>query len=212
MSGRRLFLPTLLTAFACAMTPVRASADWLFTPFVGGNFGGNASFSDSNATFDDEVEKRVDFGASLGWMGNGIVGFEVDFGYSPNFFANTIGDGDFEFGDSNATTLMGNFLVGAPIGGQTGGGVRPYASGGVGLIRTNISGGDFFDDLTTNDFGMNVGAGLHGFFTDHIGMRGDVRYFRSFQDHDPTGDFDLGLGSFDFWRASVGVTFRFGNE
>jgi len=28
-----------------------------------------------------------------------------------------------------------------------------------------------------NDFGINMGAGVVGFFSDHVGVRGDVRYF-----------------------------------
>jgi opacity protein-like surface antigen len=199
-------LATLVLAY-----PSRASADWLFTPFLGANFGGNASFGDFD-DFDDEFERRVDFGASLGWMGSGIVGFELDFGWSPNFFENTIGPGNFEFGDSNVTTLMGNVLVGIPIGGQTGPGIRPYGSAGLGLVRSRVDGGDFFDDLSSNDFGLNVGAGVHGFFTDSIGIRGDIRYFRSLTDNEPDDEFDLALSDFDFWRATVGVTFRFGSN
>ncbi len=53
---------------------------------------------------------------TLGWLGDNNVGFEVDFGYSPNFFQDTAGDADFDFGDSNVTTLMGNVLVGASGG------------------------------------------------------------------------------------------------
>jgi len=209
MSVRKLFLSAIFAALALAATPERAAADWLFTPFIGTNFGGKANFGDFN-DFDDEFERRVNFGASLGWMGKGIVGAEVDFGWSPNFFENTVGDSNFAFGDSNVTTLMGNLIVGAPIGGQSGPGIRPYASGGVGLIRTRVDGGDFFDDLDTNDFGFNVGAGLHGFFSDNVGIRGDIRYFRSLQDNEPDDEFDLAVSDFDFWRATVGVTFRFG--
>jgi opacity protein-like surface antigen len=143
-------------------------------------------------------------------MGEGIVGFEVDFGWTPNFFEDTAGDANFEFGDNNVTTLMANLLVGVPIGGQTGPGVRPYASGGLGLMRAQIDGGDFFDDLRTNDLGMNVGAGIQGFFNDNVGIRGDVRYFRSLEDNEPDDEFDLALSEFDFWRGTVGVTFRFG--
>jgi opacity protein-like surface antigen len=203
-------VPKLLlsSALVLALMPATASADWLFTPFIGANFGANASFGDFD-DFDDEFERRVDFGASLGWMGAGIVGFEVDFGYSPNFFQDTRGDANFEFGDSNVTTLMANVLVGAPIGGQTGPGVRPYASGGFGLIRSHVSGGTtLFNDLTTNDFGLNIGGGVQGFFNDRVGIRGDIRYFRSLQDNEPDDEFDLGLSDFDFWRGTVGVTFR----
>jgi opacity protein-like surface antigen len=107
---------------------------------------------------------------------------------------------------------MGNVLVSAPIGGSSGPGIHPYGSGGVGLIRSRIDGGDFFNDLSTNDFGFNVGGGINAFISDNIGIRGDVRYFRSLQDNEPDDEFDLAVSDFDFWRASVGVTFRFGGE
>ena len=121
------------------------------------------------------------------------------------------GDADFDFGDSNVTSIMGNVVVGVPIGGQTGGGIRPYASGGIGLLKTRVDGGDLFDDFNRNDLGINVGGGVQGYFTDTIGIRGDIRYFRSLEDDEADGEFDLGLADFDFWRATVGVTFRFGN-
>lgn len=209
MSVRKSLLAVALAMFAIAAAPSRASADWLFTPFIGGNFGGSANFGDFN-DFDDEFERRVDLGASLGWMGAGIAGFELDFGWSPNFFQDTRGEADFEFGDSNVTTLMGNLVLGAPIGGQTGPGLRPYGVAGLGLMRSSISGGDFFNDLTANDFGFNVGAGVHGFFNDNVGLRGDVRYLRSLEDTEPDSDLDLGLSDFNFWRATIGLTFRFG--
>ena len=211
MSMQKLFLSTAIAGLVLVAAPTRASADWLFTPFIGANFGGAANFGDFD-DFDDEAERRVDFGASLGWMGAGIVGFEADFGWSPNFFENTVGPGNFEFGDSNVTTLMANVLVGVPVGGQTGFGVRPYGSGGLGLIRSHISGGDFFDDLNSNHLGLNVGGGVHGFFNDNLGLRGDIRYFRSLQDDEPDDEVDLALSDFDFWRATVGLTIRFGGQ
>jgi len=211
MLGRKALMAVTVALATVVLTPARASADWYLTPYIGGVFGGNADFGDFDDDFDDEFEQRVNFGAALGWMGNGIIGFEADFSWTPNFFENTGGSGDFDFGDSNVTTLMGNLVVGAPIGGQTGPGFRPYASGGIGLLRSQLDGGDFFDDLSRNDLGVNVGAGAHVFFSDNIGIRGDIRYFRSLQDEEADDEFDLGFSDFDFWRASVGVTFRFGN-
>jgi opacity protein-like surface antigen len=204
-----VLLVSTLAVFAFAAAPRQASADWYLTPFVGGNFGGNANFNGPN-TFDDQVERRVDAGASLGWMGKGVAGLELDWGWSPNFFQNTTGSGNFAFGDSNVTTLMGNLVIGIPIGGQRGGGVRPYVTGGAGLLRSNISATTFFDGLTSNDWGMNVGGGVHGYFSDHVGLRGDLRYFRLLENN-PGNALDLGLSDFNFWRGSIGVTFRFGN-
>jgi opacity protein-like surface antigen len=192
-----------------AGVPSKASADWLFTPYIGVNWGGTAGFTDTLGDFEDKFERQVNFGGSLAWMGAGVVGFEVDFGFSPNFFENTTGDADFQFGDSNVTTLMANAVVGAPFGGQHGAGVRPYASGGVGLIKSKIDDPEDLFTVNSNDFGLNVGGGVSGFFSDNVGIRGDVRYFRSLQDNEPDDELDVALGSFSFWRGTVGVVFRF---
>lgn len=201
MQVRKLLM---ISALVLMLAPASANAQsWFFTPFVGGNFGGNADFGDfPNA--DDEVERRMDFGATLGWNPK-VVGFEIDLGYSPNFFENTAGDANFEFGDSNVTTIMGNVLVGAPAGSP----IAPYASAGLGLIRSSVtSATGLFNDLSTNDLGVNIGAGLNANFNSNVGVRGDIRYFRSLQDNQPDNDLDLSLGSFDFWRGTVGLTFR----
>jgi hypothetical protein len=59
--------------------------------------------------------------------------------------------------------------------------------------------------VDNSEFGFNVGAGAMGFFTDHVGIRGDVRYLRSFVDPDEDNEFDLGVGNFDYWRAARGL-------
>jgi len=213
MFGRKRIITVSLAVLSCLSLPTLASADWLFTPFIGTGFNGAADFDDGFEG-DDEFERRFTYGASLGHMGGGIVGFEIDFGYSPNFFETFAGaDDEFTFADdSNVTTLMANLLLGVPVGGQSGPGIRPYGVAGVGLVRTHVvEASGFFDDLDSNDFGFNIGAGINGFFSDNIGIRADVRYFRAFADDDEE-DFDLGLSDFDFWRATLGVTFRFGGS
>lgn len=208
MSFRKLFITGFLALMITAAAPAKASADWLFTPFIGINWGSSVTFSDELGDLEDEFEKRGTFGASLAWMGAGIAGFELDFGYSPNFFELTEGDEDFDYGDNNLTTLMANVTLGAPIGGQSGPGIRPYAVGGIGIMRTRIGDADDLFNVSSSDWGFNVGAGVTGFFADNIGIRGDVRYFRSLQDID-VEDLDATLGDLRFWRGTVGVTFRF---
>lgn len=197
----------LIGALALMLTPAPAQAQsWFVSPFVGGNFAGNADFGDFPDD-DDAVERRLDFGGTIGWN-PGVVGFEVDLGYSPNFFEDTAGDRNFEFGDNNVTTIMGNLLLSA----KPGSGFRPYASAGLGLIRSNVaSATGLFNDLSTNDLGVNVGVGLNAAFNDMFAIRGDVRYFRAMQDAAEDNDInDFDLGEFDFWRGTVGLTFRFG--
>lgn len=211
MSVRKCIAIASLVLIASVAAPSKASADWLLTPFVGWNWGGTANLLNLE-DFDDEFEQKAMFGASLGWMGAGIFGFEADLGYSPNFFELTSGTGNFQFGDSNLTTFMGNVLLGVPIGGQHGVGFRPYAVGGVGIIKSRIDGAEDLFEVDSTNWGFNVGAGAIFFFSDKIGLRGDVRYFRSLQDDDFDDLdelFDVGLANFRFWRGTLGLTIRF---
>lgn len=185
-----------VAALALALAPSSARADWLFTPNIGGGFGGNAS-----------GREHLTWGASFGWMGAGIVGWEADLAYTPEFFEADDDDLDF-IENSNVTSFMGNVLVGIPIGGQTGGGFRPYLSAGAGLLQTNVQSDDDLFEVTNDEFGVNVGAGAMGFMTDNVGFRGDLRYYRALTDPEPDNEFDIDFGDFDFWRATAGITFR----
>ena len=75
-------------------------------------------------------------------MGGGILGIEADIGYSPDFFGKT------DLGGSSLLAATGNLLIGIPIGGQTGVGVRPYALAGLGVIRSKV---DAFGDIASLD-------------------------------------------------------------
>jgi hypothetical protein len=184
-------------ALSLAVAP-SARADGFVEPFAGVTFGGTAD------------THRYVYGGRVGFIGN-VAGFEADFGYAPNFFSGSDKFGDFQ-GKLNVTTLMGNLLIGgAPMGS---GGVRPYLVGGFGLMRGLVSSpNDLFSDVTRNDFALDVGGGLQGYFNQHVGLRGDIRYFRNLTGKsndgfllDPT---QFELGDFSFWRATAGVTFKF---
>ena len=152
----------------------------------------------------EPAEGRHAFGWTAGGMRAGIIGGEVDFGFSPNFFDEPV--------DNSALTVMGNLIIGIPVGGTTGGGLRPYVTGGAGLIRTQI---DTPTEETTpaTPWDSMLGGGVMGFFSDHFGVRGDLRYFRNLTKGTNPGDlgpvdFGFDLGSLDFWRASIGIVIR----
>ncbi len=200
---RKFLLSASLVTLSAVAAPSPAAADWLFTPFVGATFGGNAEVGGSGDNFRNDFERKISYGATLGWMGAGIIGFEADFGYSPNFFRADDNSDNFNLvGDGNVTTLMGNLVVGAPMGP-----IRPYASGGVGLLKSKVDSAGQFFDASRSDFGYDLGAGVMA-MGGNIGIRGDVRYFRSLQSNDSDG-IDFSLGNFKFWRGTVGVTFKF---
>jgi opacity protein-like surface antigen len=87
--------------------------------------------------------------------------------------------------------------------------VRPYFLIGAGLIKSHV---EFTPTslLTTdnNQFGWNIGGGVMGFFTEHVGVRGEIRHFHSFQDKEIFG-FSLGSQKLDFGRASGALVFKF---
>jgi opacity protein-like surface antigen len=208
MCVRKWLITASVFAVVSVVGPRTASADWTFTPFIGWNFGSSADVTgEGGPTFSNKFEKKINYGASLMATGAGPFGFEVDFGYSPNFFETTTTGSGFEFtSKSNVTTLMGNLVVGSNKGG-----VRPYAVAGVGLLRTKLQDIDETFDLNSkNDFGLNIGGGVMGFFSNNVGLRGDVRYFRGFRG---TSDSDnatgIALSDFKFWRGSLGVSFKF---
>jgi hypothetical protein len=183
-------------AVAVISSPKAAHADGFVSPWAAVQFGGRI-----DNVRDDVDRGRAAVGVSGGYMGAGIIGGEVDFGYSPSFFGTRT-----DFGHNTVIDVMGNVIVGVPIGGTSGAGVRPYVSGGVGLIRSQIDGGTFFRvTASNNEFGWNLGGGVMGFFGDHFGLRGDFRYMRAF-----SGDLinGLDLGKLNFTRLSIGVVFR----
>ena len=182
----------LLWTVIVILMPVPVLADGYVTPWVGYSV---ASKNDHG---------RGSFGLVAGYMGAGIFGFEADFEYTPDFFGSRR-----TLGNNNAISAMGNFILGVPIGGTDGPGVRPFVSGGVGLMRTHIERGTFLDvSRTNNAFAYNVGAGMMGFFSEHVGLRGDVRYIRTLDDVNRGSGVDLDPGRLRYWRVSGGVTFR----
>ncbi len=188
---QRALIGLILSTAALIGAPRAARADGYVNPFMGVNFANNSG------------NGRANFGAAAGWMGAGIAGAEVDVGYAPNFFGS-----EGAFGSNNVLTIMGNLIVGVPAGGSYGPGVRPYGTFGVGLMRTQVNGRPapgFVPKIADENVGLDGGVGVMGFFSEHAGIRGDVRYFRNFREAPPN---TVQFGAFHFWRASLGVVLR----
>jgi hypothetical protein len=179
--------------------PTQALAQGYIAPWAGVTFGKDLGEDFIEAADDG----RAAFGVSAGAFGGGVFGGEFDLGYAPTFFGT-----EDDFGSNTVLTVMGNLILGIPIGGTAGPGVQPYVTGGLGLIRTQADGGDLVNEGSNNDWGYNLGGGINGYFSDHIGLRGDLRYFRSLEGDDVVDVIDFNLGAFSFWRASIGLVIR----
>jgi len=192
----------IMAALILALVPSLARADGYIVPFVGANFGGEVGRPLGVAVRDRNV---VTFGVGMGSMSGGIFGVELDLGYTSRFYAESAAVS----GGNNLLTVMPALILGIPVGGQSGAGVRPYVLAGAGLVRRNVDFGSL-DSLSASDLGYTLGGGLMIFLADHVGVRGDVRYIRNFK----IDDFSLSgvsveRGTFNVGRASAGVLFRF---
>jgi opacity protein-like surface antigen len=170
---------------SCIALPRVASADTLITPFVGTTFGGDAK------------EHRPTFGAGVTFVGRSL-GLEVELGRTNKFF----GDGETS---ADVTTLTAALVGGADIHGR---GFKPYFLTGAGLMRTGVALSDLLSDTSYNNFAILLGAGANVLVSDHLGFRGDVRYFRRLERQSDVGILPI-ASNFDFWRATVGLQLHF---
>ena len=174
-----------IPSISAAQSP---SSGWFASPFVSASFGG------------DTTETAPFYGASAGWMG-GRVGLEGEVANAPDFFEPT----GF-LTERRVMTVMGNALYRF----WTGGGAQVYAAGGAGLVRPHLAEAGDLAVVEVNKFGFNLGGGIIGHFSDHTGMRGDVRYVRTAGTSDTDANsFGLDLTRFEFWRASAGLVVTF---
>lgn len=191
-----------LSVFLATGLGAPAQADWILTPYGGLVFGGDLSIDDDDGVdIDRDSQSHGVYGLSLGYMSDSALGFEIDFGYTPDFF----GDENTIVPENNVVTLMGNLVLNAPIGGSG----RVYLSGGGGLLRSQVDDTNDFFDVDRNDFGVNAGAGIVIPLGERFGLRGDIRYFRNIGDNELDDEFDLDFGSFDFWRGTAGLSIIF---
>jgi hypothetical protein len=197
-----------LAALGVLFLPAAGRADVLFTPFVGGNLGGSASSPIADFVGD---QSRATFGGSLALMGGGIFGVEGDLGFTPKFFGSDVelGGVPVSIVRNNVLTAMANLTAGIPIQSRGGTGVRPYVVGGVGLIRQQFDLAGGIVGYSASDLGYDVGGGIMIFAGRNFGIRGDLRHFRSVGGSTLSDLVDLQPGTFNFTRATIGVTFRY---
>ena len=188
MQSRRI---VLLAIALLTWTVAPARADGFISPFVGFNFGGDSANCPSLTNCED---KRLNLGASIGST-SGVYGLEEDISYTRNFFGKTAGV------NNSLLTLMTNLMIVIPAGP-----VQAYGLVGLGLVRPHMTFDTASLTLSKNALGYDYGGGVNIFLTHGIGLRGDLRHIKTFQ--------DITLGVFtndqiNFWRGSAGLTFRF---
>jgi hypothetical protein len=160
-----------ILALIVFVLPASAHAAGYITPFLGFNFGGDSA---NCIALTNCEEKRANWGVSAATI-RGVVGFEQELAYAPDFFGQAAGE-------SNGVL-------------------------GVGLIRPHVKLDAASLAVDKNAVGWDIGGGVNVSLTNHLGVRGDVRHIKTMKDVSLGGLFST--EQLDFWRASVGLTFRF---
>ena len=192
-----VFVSILLTAL-----PSAARAELFIVPFAGMKFGGDTSLVDFELA---AGKKKFALGIGARFVDDGILGYEIEFGNVAGYFSND------EFAEtplvksgSYVNDLTGSLVLSLPPR-FTGGGLRPYAVIGGGLIHAASE--DYFDVIKVRRTvpAMNFGVGAVGMLTNNVGVRLDVRHLRSFATDPPAG----GVGhSISYSRFTIGLLLR----
>ena len=148
----------LLAAAAFILAEGSASAQAMFTGSIGNVFGGDAPST-----------KRT-WAVAIGGGGAHGIGSELEYSETRDFFETSNG-----VAHGKIMTLMPSIFVAVPIGR-----LRPYGILGFGFIRqrNESTQGGVFSNLSDDDIGYNIGAGVIYQFARHAGVRGDLRRFK----------------------------------
>ena len=137
---------------------------------------------------------------------SGIIGYEAEFGNITGFFGNADGAGAKPLikGGSYVNDLTGSVVLLLPPG-VTGGGLRPYAVVGGGLVHAEAE--DILQVLQVRRTVpvINLGVGAIGMLTNNVGVRFDVRHLRSLSTDPSIG----GVGRrIAYSRFTIGLLLR----
>ena len=175
-----------------------SAAEWQIKPFLGATYGGSATYI---AVPPDGARAHLVFGASGMLLGE-FLGVEGDVGHTSGFFQ----DANFPLvTDSGVTTTTGNVVVALPrhLAEYS---LRPYLVGGAGVMHIEID-YQLLPSISSTLKTMDLGAGVTGFLTKHLGVTWDVRYFRTIDRTIETGQ-SVGSEHLSFWRANMALAIR----
>lgn len=204
-------LRALAVASACILlAPATASAEWQITPMVGLTFAGKTTIFDP----DEGTGKRhPSLSGSVAMLGRGVLGVEGIVEFTPRFFQRgdesvlfTPGQRNSLVESSHAVALMGNVVVTAPQK-WTEYFLRPFVSGGFGLLRVSKREALDIFPTTLNLPGYNIGGGAVGFLTRNTGVRFDLRYYSTIRGTD-RGPIAVGDVQVRYMTLSIGLVIR----
>jgi hypothetical protein len=199
------------------LAPRTARAEWHFTPAFGVTFAGSTTLNDLQL---GAGKRHLNFGGFVSRFGDGIIGVEGVVLYTRHFFEF---DGSREPGapapvpiaKSYSLSAAGNVVLTVPKR-WTEYFLRPYVSGGFGVIRAVSidqpaqTGSESLLPVRATMPGFTIGGGVIGFFSQGTGIRFDLRYHGGLR-RDPGSNPLNGLSQdlhLRYMTAEVGLVIR----
>jgi hypothetical protein len=210
-------LRTLALCGSCLLlAPAARAGEWHFTPTLGVTFAGSTTLYDAqNGT----GHKHVNFGGFVSHFGDGVIGVEGMVLYTRHFFEF---DGPRDPGapapvaiaKSYTLSATGNVVLTVPKR-WTEYFLRPYVSGGFGLLRAvsidePTPGSESLLPVRATMPGFTIGGGAIGFLSQGTGVRFDVRYhggLRRDPGSNPLNGFSQDL-HLRYMTAEIGLVIR----
>lgn len=207
-----LRLQLLIVVFLLGTSTI-AFADWSLAPFFGRTFHGDTTLIDHERAAD---KGHWHFGMAATMLGTGPVGFEGLVTYTPRFFqqddaTDSEGVPGVNIVKSRSIALMGNGVLAMPQK-RTEYGLRPYVSGGIGLLRASATDFNGLTPVSVTLPGYNIGGGAVGYFTERAGLRFDLRYFGTLKERElKPGEVPISVGParLSYWTVNAGVVLRY---
>jgi len=145
------------------------------------------------------------YGIALGGIG-GFFGAETEVAYYPEMMDNAANG----LSQNKVVTFSGSTLLGPKIGP-----VKVYGAFGAGDLYLNVTSASSIvvpnpQSVSNNYLTINAGGGAMGFIGEHLGIRGDARYYKAygFKPADVQSS-TFTLDRFDFWRIAGELVVKF---
>ena len=187
-----------LAVLVCTFAPSTARADFLVEPFF------VWTRNKETARWLPGGGAAVEYAAD--WL---LVGGEV--GYAADFF-DPPGDVRDLIASSHVLTVSGTAGITMPAR-RDADRFFPYVTVGFGWMRQDARDRAGLIDVTRNDPAISFGGGIRVLLSEFLGVRADVRQFRSLRDPFEAPDpLVADLARVSFWRVGVGAVIRFGSQ
>jgi len=173
-------------------------------PLVGLTFKADTNLS---ALEPVPIPKHVNIGGAVALLGKGIFGVEGVTVFTTGFNG-VAPDVPNPIESSRIFGLAGNAVLTTPRH-LTEYLLRPYVSGGICYMRMVVNHVKTAEALNLHENfpALNIGGGAIGFFTQHTGVRFDLRYYKRIGET-TDGTLVLDHPNVSFMTLSVGVVFR----